>query len=225
LVEIPKTPLRESAVSRAVIIGLALAISVLVLTAWMAEEMHEGETLPFDRHVRELIHGYSTPALTSAMRFFSRLGSVTVMLIMAAAAFLIFWRAGWTRAAMLLAITLGGAFLLEQVLKLSFQRARPTAYFEYPLPHSFSFPSGHALFSFCFFGMLASLVTARLRSTVLRVALWMAAAVLIALIGFSRIYLGVHYPTDVIGGYAAAFVWISAVTFGDRWHRSRRQRE
>jgi len=208
-----------------VVIGLALAIGVLVLFAWITEEVHEGETLRFDQHVRETIHGYATPALTSAMRFFSRLGSVAVMLPMSVVAFLIFWRAGWTRAAILLAITVGGAFLLEQVLKLSFQRARPTSYFEYPLPRSFSFPSGHALFSFCFFGMLASLVTARLRSGVLRVALWIAAAVLIALIGFSRIYLGVHYPTDVLGGYAAAFIWISAVTFGDRWHRNRRQRE
>ena len=221
----PDTSSRDRTVGRAVIIGLVLAIAVVMLFAWMTEEVHEGETLQFDQHAREVIHGYSAPALTSAMRFFSRLGSVAVMLVMSAAAFLIFWRAGWKRAAILLAVTLGGAFLLEQVLKLSFQRARPAAFFDYPEPRSFSFPSGHALFSFCFFGMLASLVTARLGSKALRVALWIAASVLVALVGFSRVYLGVHYPTDVIGGYLAALIWISAVTFGDRWHRGRQQRK
>jgi undecaprenyl-diphosphatase len=58
-----------------------------------------------------------------------------------------------------------------------------------------------------------------------KVFVWAAAAVLIALIGFSRIYLGVHYPTDVIGGYIAAFMWVAAVTIGDRWHRRRTERK
>jgi undecaprenyl-diphosphatase len=78
--------------------------------------------------------------------------------------------------------------------------------------------------SFCFFGVVASLVSARLRTTAQRVILWMVAAILIALIGFSRIYLGVHYSTDVLGGYMAAFVWITAVSFADRWHQRRRAR-
>ena len=81
------------------------------------------------------------------------------------------------------------------------------------------------MFAFCFFGTLASLVTARLESRTVKVFVWAAAAVLIALIGFSRIYLGVHYPTDVIGGYIAAFMWVAAVTIGDRWHRRRTERK
>jgi len=58
-----------------------------------------------------------------------------------------------------------------------------------------------------------------------KIFVWATAAVLIALIGFSRIYLGVHYPTDVIGGYTAALIWVGAVTIGDRWHRSRTERK
>jgi undecaprenyl-diphosphatase len=159
------------------------------------------------------------------MRFISSVGSPGVMTLLAIISFLILWRERWRRAAILLAITFAGGALLDNVLKLSFRRARPAAYFDYPLPRSFSFPSGHAMFAFCFFGTLASLVTARLESKMAKVLVWVAAAVLIALIGFSRIYLGVHYPTDVIGGYIAAFIWVAAVTIGDRWHRSRTERK
>jgi undecaprenyl-diphosphatase len=194
-----------------------------LLFAWLAEEMHEGETMRFDEHVRDVIHAHSTPALTSAMTFFSQVGSPSVMTVLSIVSFLILWRERWRRAAILLAITFAGAGLIDEVLKLSFRRARPDAYFNYPEPHSFSFPSGHAVFAFCFFGMLASLVTARHESAMVRVFVWGWATVLIALIGLSRIYLGVHYPTDVIGGYIAAFIWVAAVTIGDRWHRSGRE--
>jgi undecaprenyl-diphosphatase len=159
------------------------------------------------------------------MQFFSMVGSPAVLSALSVTVLLIFWRAGWVRAGFLFAIALAGGVLLDQVLKLSFQRVRPAPYFNYPAPESFSFPSGHALVSFCFFGMMASLVNARLRSGLLRMLIWISAAVLIALIGFSRIYLGVHYPTDVIGGYIAAFIWVAMVTLGDRWHRGRGRRQ
>lgn len=219
------TSFRVRVLSKALVIGFLLAIGVVLLFAWLAEEVHEGETLRFDEHVRDVIHAHATPALTSAMPFFSRVGSPSVMTLLSIVSFLILWCERWRRAAILLAITFADAGLIDEVLKLSFRRARPDAYFDYPEPHSFSFPSGHAMFAFCFFGTLASLVTARLESTRVEVFVWGAAAVLIALIGFSRIYLGVHYPTDVIGGYIAAFIWVAAVTIGDRWHRSRTERK
>lgn len=179
----------------------------------------------FDEYVRGIVHAHATPALTSVMRFVSSVGSPEVMTLLSIFCFLVFWRETWRRAAIVLAITFAGGGLLDTLLKMSFRRARPAAYFDYPLPHSFSFPSGHAMFAFCFFGTLASLVTARLENRTVKILAWIAAAVLIALIGFSRIYLGVHYPTDVIGGYTAAFIWVGAVTIGDRWHRRGTERK
>jgi undecaprenyl-diphosphatase len=82
-------------------------------------------------------------------------------------------------------------------------------------PHSYSFPSGHALFSICFFGVVAALVAARLPSIAARAAVWTVAVAIAFLIGLSRVYLGVHYPSDVIGGYAAAVAWASAVALAD----------
>ena len=129
----------------------------------------------------------------------------------------IFLLRGWRRGALLVVVTLAGAGLLDVGLKLFFQRARPEPFFpDYPLPDSFSFPSGHALFATCFFGGLAVLLSHRLRSRLLQVLIWIVALLLIVLIGASRVYLGVHYPTDVLGGFAVGIVWVVSVALGDR---------
>jgi undecaprenyl-diphosphatase len=214
----------ERILTAVVIAGFAFALSALVLFAWLADEVLEGQMVRFDQHVRLFIHQHSSPAFTFLMRFMSNVGSpvcVTVLMLLAVTAF---WRAGWQRAPVLLMIAMGGGALLNEALKLIFQRTRPVPYFDTPLPASYSFPSGHALFAVCFYGMVASLISARTRRLTTRVAVWTIAAVMIFLIGLSRIYLGVHYPTDVIAGYAAAFVWLAAISFGDRLYRRRRVR-
>src|ERR1700682_753225 len=117
---------------------------------------------------------------------------------------------GRRRPAILLVVAAAGAVALDELLKLVFHRPRPEAYFGYPLPSSYSFPSGHAVSSCCFYGVLAAIVTARMRSRAAKSAVWTAAALMAALIGLSRIYLGVHYPSDVVAGYAVAVVWVAA---------------
>ena len=84
------------------------------------------------------------------------------------------------------------------------------------LPRTYSFPSGHSLFSFCFYGVLAGLLTRRIASRIGRILIWTFAALLVAAIGLSRIYLGVHYPSDVIAGYLAASLWVSTLVALDR---------
>src|SRR6185369_17932911 len=90
--------------------------------------------------------------------------------------------------------------------------------------HTYSFPSGHSLFSFCFYGVLAGLLTRRLKSRVARVLIWICAALLVSAIGLSRIYLGVHYPSDVIAGYLAASLWVSTLVALDHM-RTRKSRK
>jgi len=101
------------------------------------------------------------------------------------------------------------------VLKVSFARARPIPFFDTLLPDSYSFPSGHALYAACFYGVLAWLVAARIRDRSLKILIWVLAVMIALLIGLSRIYLGVHYPSDVIAGYAAAIVWVLTVIWAD----------
>jgi undecaprenyl-diphosphatase len=104
-----------------------------------------------------------------------------------------------------------GATILNEVMKLFFQRRRPDAFFGYHQPRTYSFPSGHSIESACFYGMMAAILVVRMRSRGARTAVWAVATILALAVGFSRIYLGVHYPTDVLAGYAAAVIWVGTV--------------
>jgi undecaprenyl-diphosphatase len=135
----------------------------------------------------------------------------------------VFLLRGWRRGALLVLVTLTGAAVLDLGLKTLFARARPQAFFDYyPAPSSFSFPSGHALVATCLFGGIAVLITHRLESRAAQALVWLAAVAVILLVGVSRVYLGVHHPTDVIGGFAVGVVWVTAVALGDRLAEYRR---
>jgi len=208
-----------------VLASLAVATACLLLFSWLAEEVFEGSTSKFDLQVRLAVHQWASPTLTQAMRALSVVGSFVFLSSLLVALVVVFLLIGWRRAAIWLAIATAGGAILESTLKLLFQRARPLAFFG-PDPRTYSFPSGHALASFCFYGVLAGLLTTRIQKRWLRVVIWAAAALLVTGIGFSRIYLGVHWPTDVIAGYAAAAVWVGGLIVLDRLfqHRKRRRR-
>ena len=208
------------------IAGFAAACLAVMLFGWLATQMLGGATQEFDTAVRHTVHAWAAPWLTFLMRKVTFLGSEFVLVPLGA---LITWRlvaAGRRHAAVLFTIAALGGEALNQVLKQVFERPRPEeAFFGYGLPQSYSFPSGHALVSFCFFGALAAILTQRMKLGVVKYAIWAGAALLAALIGFSRVYLGVHYPSDVLAGYSAAIVWVAAVRAGyGFWLRRRRGR-
>jgi undecaprenyl-diphosphatase len=195
--------------------ALLAAVAALFLFGWLAEEMLEGDTQNLDMSVRNAVHQHAAPALTRVMQAFSFLGSVgtvSVLCVVILGAFLYFHR---RRLAALLVITMLGMAILDETLKLAFRRPRPVAFFG-PTPNSYSFPSGHAFGSVCFYGVLAAILAARVRGTAAKWSVWTVAVLLMGMIGFSRIYLGVHYPSDVIAGYCAGAVWVAAVGFLDR---------
>jgi undecaprenyl-diphosphatase len=193
----------------AIPLSLLIAVAALFLFAWIAEEVMEEHTRRFDSAVRGWVHQFSSPWLTSAAKAASFMGA-DVLAAALIGCLLVFALLRWRRAALWLAITMAGALVLNLSLKYAFHRQRPAPFFV-PLPHTYSFPSGHALFSFCFYGVLAGLLADRIKSLWVRISVWAVAIVLIAAIGLSRIYLGVHYPTDVLGGYLAAAVWVSSM--------------
>jgi membrane-associated phospholipid phosphatase len=211
--------------SLSLVLGLGGAIAAILLLSWLADEVLEGETRHFDDATRLAVHQFSSPALTTVMRGISFLGSTLFLTAMTVVVVLCFAGWHWRREAVLFAITMAGAALLDVTLKHTFHRARPVPFFNIVAPSSYSFPSGHALASFCFYGALAAILTARLKNTRSQIAISSSAAIVVLLIGFSRIYLGVHYTTDVLAGFAAAFIWIFVVRFVEQQLARVRQRK
>ena len=204
--------------------SLSAAVGALILFGWLAEKVMEGDTKQFDATIRGAIHNHATPLLTTVMRVFSFLGSVgwvTFFGVLVVGVCLYF---KLRRMAAFLAIAVIGAGTLDYVLKLTFHRPRPLAFFG-TSPSSFSFPSGHALGSFCFYGILAAVLSERTVGRKSKFLIWLAAALLVGMIGLSRIYLGVHYPSDVIAGYLAGAVWVTAVTIVDKILLDRREKK
>jgi membrane-associated phospholipid phosphatase len=200
-------------VSLSLLLGLAVAIGSLVFFGWLADEVLEGETRHFDDVTRAAVHTLASPALTSAMRGISFLGSM--LFLTAATILIIVWFAlrRWGREAKLFAITMIGASALNMTLKIAFKRPRPIPFFNLTPPETYSFPSGHSLASCCFFAGLAAILSGRIKSRRTRTIIWIVASIMFLLIGLSRIYLGVHYTTDVIAGFAAALIWILVIRF------------
>jgi undecaprenyl-diphosphatase len=208
----------------ATLLGLAVAVLALFSFGWLADEMLEGETIAVDLAIRGAVHTIASPGLTRGLVVVSTLGGPAVLVPLGVALAALFaWRRWW-RGAALLVVSMLGAGVLDTVLKLAFRRPRPTPFFDYPAPASFSFPSGHALFAFCFFATGAALLAPRLVHPALRRLVWLGAAAMILVIGFSRVYLGVHYPSDVLAGYAAGLVWSSVIMLGDRVAHARARR-
>jgi membrane protein DedA with SNARE-associated domain/membrane-associated phospholipid phosphatase len=196
-------------------VGLLAAAGGLWLFGGIAEDVLTGDPIVrFDRALDDYLHAHATPALTTFFLIVTALGSIEAMVLLGVVvATFLAWGRRWLFLGSWLAAVAGSAFL-NHVLKGLFERPRP--HFEHPLlvESSFSFPSGHAMESFVVYGMLAYLAVLALRSWESRVAVVFEAALLVVLIGFSRMYLGVHYFSDVLAGYAAGGVWLSVLVTG-----------
>ena len=188
-----------------------VAALALILFVWLAREVTRGDAMRLDTPIRNAVHARSSPPLTATLRGVSLIGSEVCLVPLGV--ILVWWlvAAKRRRAAVVFAVAALGAEALDQIMKLLFNRPRPEPFFGLASPITHSFPSGHAMVSCCFFGVLAAILAAREPSRMKRTGIFAAAALLVAVMGFSRVYLGFHYPTDVLAGYAAAVVWLAVV--------------
>ncbi|MFN8476608.1 MAG: phosphatase PAP2 family protein [Kouleothrix sp.] len=193
---------------------------------WLAKNIFANRFVAFDNSTILWLHGYWTPATSQLMLLLTTMGDpvVLVPLLGVVACFLLAC-GRWLDAAGLL-LAGGGSGLLNLLLKEIFQRVRPSL-IDGPLHlTSYSFPSGHSMGAIACYGMLAYIGIRLLRNIRTRTALGLAATILIVSIGVSRVYFGVHYPTDVLGGFLAGLIWLVfsiGVTQAAEWHARRIQ--
>jgi membrane-associated phospholipid phosphatase len=195
--------------------GLPLLGALLVLAGslWafgliVDEQIREDETST-DERLAAWLHGRATDPFTDVFRTITWVGNFVTLLAVTLVAVVVLWRKRERIDALFVALAFLGAQVLSSAMKLGFQRERP--FFPDPLAteSTFSFPSGHALVSLAVYGAIALIVARRL-SAPWRQALFVGgAALLVVVIGFSRLYLGVHFLSDVLAGFAAGVAWVA----------------
>jgi undecaprenyl-diphosphatase len=194
---------------------MKLAAMAAALFCGLAVAVETNRLARFDEAIRMELHSLASPLLTLLAEKLTWLGSLGVLALFGVVAVAVLVHAGRRDGAVLLTVTMVGALVLENGLKFSFQRVRPPPFFGSE-PLTYSFPSGHALFSLCFYGVLATTAARSMQSGAIKTAIWLSTVFLVLAIGGTRIYLGVHYPSDVLGGYLVAIAWISVVLIAEQ---------
>lgn len=195
-------------------IGLAIIASAAWLFGGITEDiLHRDPLVQIDQTVSQWLHAHTEPSFTLAMLLLSLAGyQLVVVASLGLAAYLV-WRHHRAELIMLV-ISVGGGTLLNLLLKDLVGRQRPIWTHPLLLLTDPSFPSGHAMASTLFYGLLAYLIARHSSSWRSGVIACVTAIVLILLVGFSRMYLGVHYLSDVLGGYAAGMLWLTLTITG-----------
>lgn len=195
--------------------GFLLAAGVLALAGWLVTGPLRSYPGAFDTSMRGVVRQLQSPMWTSLFLAVTKLGSTLYLTIVGCAAGLVFIFLRWFRPLILFIVAMAGQAALHHGFKWLFARPRPPSLIAYPTAEGYSFPSGHALSALCLYGMIAWVVTSRLENPALKAGIWIATVVLVFLIGFSRVYIGVHYPSDVAAGFLAAAIWTAAVASAD----------
>ncbi len=192
----------------AYLVGSFVSLTVLIaIFANLAEEVREGDTLPVDEAILEAIRTGHTPLLDLVAQVGTNLGGVIGIVALTGIALTALLVKKRYRALMQLGLGVGGAVALNIVLKNIFERARPDLWEQIVHEASYSFPSGHAMAS----SALALSIVLIAWQTKWRWWAVGAASVYVLFIGFTRMYLGVHYPSDILGGWLMSATWVIIV--------------
>ena len=180
----------------------------IIIFRWIASSVANENLTKMDDVVYNLISSYIRPGITKVMIFVSFLGGAIFLISLSLVLFYILRRVKkhyWD--SFFVVFNLSGAWILNNLLKNIYQRQRPT------LEHltratGYSFPSGHSMIGFAFYGFIAYIIFLNMRGNKYRSLLMIILIFLAFLIGVSRIYLGVHFASDVLGGFVGGAIWI-----------------
>jgi undecaprenyl-diphosphatase len=191
--------------------SVPLSVSSSISLFYLGHEMREGDLVGIDTAIGDVVHSWrgSLDPLMFALTTLGGGSGMAVLSVFVVLALLLFRQ---RREAVFMLLASLGTLLVSTGLKLIFHRARPVEGYLIPSPSSFSFPSGHALGSM---GVLASCIVVLYAIGAPRALRWLATALGASFaigVALSRVYFGVHFPSDVVGGQLAAAAWVSALT-------------
>ncbi len=197
-----------------IIIGIGLVVLSLFIFFKLAEDIVEKEVISFDVTIIHWVYSFRSPQMTEIMKGITFFGG-DIFLTTAIIYVILLLVRTHKKDAFIFSFILAFGTGLNILLKSIFQRPRPSFS---PLIHesSYSFPSGHAMNSFVFYTCLSFFIFRRIRNRRWGMVLIILSAVAIVLIGLSRVYLGVHYPSDIIAGYAAGLLWFVIVLWFEK---------
>jgi undecaprenyl-diphosphatase len=219
---------RVSSIEKWTLSGFVMAALLVLSFALLASEVAEGETRAFDERILllfrtpgDLSRPIGPPWLKEAMRDITALGgtSVLTIVVVGVAGFLAV--SGLRHAAVMVLASVLGGVLLSNSLKAGFSRARPDLVPHDTVIYTASFPSGHATLSAVVYLTLGALLCRTQSSVAVKAYILSVAAFLTMIVGVSRVYLGVHWPTDVIAGWLLGGTWALLCWFVMVWLQSR----
>lgn len=201
----------------------AFIISVISLAAFasMATLIEAHKIVQFDSTIISSVQGLESPDLTAIMKFFTFIGSTKIVVILSILIIYFLYKVLHHRLELILFIAvIAGTPIINSILKSIFHRARPEFHRLIEIG-GYSFPSGHAMNAFSVYGILAFLLWRHIATRTGRTLLIIFSIFMILMIGISRIYLGVHYPSDIIGGYFASGFWMTTTIWFFQWYVER----
>ncbi len=184
-------------------LGLGVFIARFLLWDWL---------LPLEESWLLTLKELSNPTLDRYMTALTLMaqGQITIPILLVMGGILIYRTEAIL--ALVLAIGLGGSWLLNGIFKSFFRRKRPDLWASSKRPMDYSYPSGHSMSAISFYGLLAAILTQSL-SVPLGITAPLVASLTLG-VGFSRMYFGVHWPTDVLSGWVAGGIWLAACLYG-----------
>ena len=195
-------------------LGLALGYAAVLFAGLARAVTGEALIVRIDLTLANALHAAASPAGVEIMRAYTFLGGGLALTVIGAVVALYLITGGHRVLAIGWVVAVLGAGVLNHALKGLFERPRPSFAEPVAVSAGWSFPSGHSMGTFVTIGMLAYLIFLGLKSPTLRILTIAAAMVWIVFMGFSRMYLGVHYLSDVLAGFAAGTVWLAGCISG-----------
>lgn len=198
-----------------IIIGILVIVLTLAAFLRLSQVLDYKSLSYFDQEIAQVLYNMRTPELTAVMRIFTFLGGQIFLEVTIIATMFFLLVSRHIKDGLVFAFILLSGVFLNLYLKNFFQRARPDLS-PLVLENTYSFPSGHAMNAFIFYTCVSYFIFRKIQNTKFGAVLIILSTVIILLIGISRIYLGVHYPSDVIAGYFAGLCWFVLVIIFDK---------